>query len=105
MGNTTSTEKAFCSFKKLEIEFDDFILANCVLGRDQHVHIQELESAFAFFLRDKKLTSNGLETAHEHMIPLCAVHKFMCSPGYVCDRTKLDTRHVIGISVLHFQKA
>ena len=86
--------------------FDEFLEANCVRGSDKHVHIQELESAFAFFLKNAKGWSNDrtMFLAHEFVLSRSIVRGFHVSPGYANDMTKVDTRCIVGVSVVRFQK-
>ena len=80
--------------------------ANCARGNDQYVQLQALESAFAFFLKTKGWRSSShIAVAHEWVSPMCDARGFQKSPGYVLDARKIDTRHVVGVSVVRFQEA
>jgi hypothetical protein len=94
-----------CSLLKRGLRFEDFLEANCVRGDDKYVHLQTLESAFAFFLKlNKKFTASFIEIAHSSVPKLIQTRGFQMSPGYVSERTGVDTRHVVGISVFRFKK-
>ena len=86
--------------------FDEFLEANCVRGSDKHVHIQELESAYAFFLTAKGGWSHRrtMYLAHEFVLAMSIERGFQASPGYANESTKLDTRRIVGVSVVRFQK-
>ena len=95
--------------------FAAFVDANCVRGSDKCVHIQKLESAFAFYLDEngisvKRWWSSTLDVVHGCMPPMLVAYGMRMSPGYRYARgenmsvVELDTRYVVGMDVVRFQK-
>ncbi len=90
---------------RIDLAFEEFLEANCVQGDDKYVHLQSLESAFAFFLKlNRKFTASFIEIAHSSVPKLIQTRGFETSPGYVSERSGVDTRHVVGISLFRFKK-
>ena len=105
-GNEGNDDPQDTSSRDPYTAFDEFLEANCVTGNDKHVHLQELEAAFAFFLRARgwQSTLPGI-VAHEFVLPMCLSRGFQTSPGFRHESLKIDTRHIVGVSVVRFQKA
>lgn len=98
--------------------FAEFIEANCVRGSDKCVHIQKLEAAFAFYLEtsgiSERLKSSwwrrtAITIVHQYTESLVNAQGLSLSPGFSAIETPeasipLDTRYVIGMDVVRFQK-
>ncbi len=119
MGSASSSQTSSSSednvhMKQLVDLFSRFIEANCTQGSDKCVHIQKLESAFAYYL-NKNIDSKKLEITlwpgtiglvHVHMQYILRQNRLELSPGYVVDNdmhtVHIDTRYVIGLDVVRF---
>ena len=83
------------------VAFDEFLDANCVRGSDKHVHIQELESAFAFFLTTKGwprghlfVPHRNLFVAHEYVLSMSLARGFQASPVLATSATSTKSTRV-----------
>ena len=106
----------------LSAPFDRFVEQNCVFGPDKNIHIQKLESAFAFYLEEKEpnvarlgfWNPTTIAVVHRYLPALLRrgfynkltrdMNKIKISPGFtaVVSSNSFDTRFVVGIDVHRF---
>lgn len=94
--------------------FNSFVEENCVKGSDKCVHIQKLEAAFAFYIIENNIVKPSIwwttiEVVHRCIEQVVNASGYKLSPGFTefkIDFTTihLDTRYVIGLDVVRFQK-
>lgn len=99
----------------LQENFKIFLEENCIFGSDKSVHIQKLHSAFLFFLNQKNINVStywfsSIDIVKYSIPALVKLYNLTISPGYMPYRDSemniinIDTRYVIGLSVIRFQK-
>lgn len=88
-------------------KFRLFVEECCVQGPDRFSAVFEMEAAFAFFLQRSGSTvgprGDVIETSSACVVQLCRKMDLGISPGWTTHG--LDTRHIVGIAVVRFQKA
>ena len=109
-----STDKTYLILKD---NFKKFIEENCIFGSDKSVHIQKMHSAFLFYLNQNNVKVDTfwysaidiVKIALPKLLKECC-ETIILSPGYTPYSNgegisiNVDTRYVIGMDVVRFQK-